>query len=144
MFNLRNGIYKYIGEGSSREVYDLNNEYVLKVAKNKAGLAQNRSEYKIYKKDNSKLFANILYASDDYNFIIMRKAKKVHDISDVWNYFNVSSKFEFYNLSFIRRLRNKYNLILADLNRPSSWGIIDKKYVIIDYGFTIDVKEKHY
>lgn len=144
MFNIRNGIYKYIGDGSSREVYDLNNGYVLKVAKNSAGLAQNKSEYKIYKKDNSRLFADIVYVSDDYNFVIMRKAKRVHDILEVWDYFNVSSKFEFYNLNFIRRMKFKYNLVLADLNRPSSWGIIDKRYVIIDYGFTNEVKDKHY
>ena len=57
LLNISRGYYKYIGEGSSRIVYDLGNRYVLKVAKNLAGIAQNKSEYKISSYDETNLFA---------------------------------------------------------------------------------------
>lgn len=88
MFNVKQGMYKYIGEGSSRQVFDLNNGYVIKVAKNKAGIAQNRMEYKISANDDTGLFAKVVQASNNYNFIIMRRAIKVSNISHVWKYFN--------------------------------------------------------
>ena len=44
---MRQGNYIYIGSGSSRNVFDLGNGYVMKVAKNIAGIAQNKSEYRI-------------------------------------------------------------------------------------------------
>ena len=88
MFGLRNGRYVYIGSGSSREVYDLENGYVVKVAKNKAGIEQNRAEYYISANDSSGIFAKVIEASSDYGLLIMRKAKKIKDIRFVWNYFN--------------------------------------------------------
>lgn len=42
MFNERRMFCKYIGSGSSRNVFDLGNGYVMKVAKNLAGIAQNK------------------------------------------------------------------------------------------------------
>ena len=144
MVNLRRGKYRYIGGGSSREVYDLNNGYVVKVAKNRAGIEQNKTEYRIYSKDNTGIFAKIVQVSDNYEYVVMKKARKVKRIEEVWKYFNVSNKMEFYNVGEIERLRNKYNLILADINRVSSWGIINGNLVIIDYGFTQAVKRKYY
>ena len=84
MFGLRNGRYVYIGSGSSREVYDLENGYVVKVAKNKAGIEQNRAEYYISANDSSGIFAKVIEASNDYGLLIMRKAKKIKDIRFVW------------------------------------------------------------
>lgn len=39
---------KLIGSGHKRNVYDLGNGYVLKVAKSKAGLQSNKTEYFLY------------------------------------------------------------------------------------------------
>ena len=51
---------------------------------------------------------------------------------------------EFFNLPELKKLKSNYNLLLNDLNKKSSWGIIDGKPVIIDYGFTKRIKERYY
>lgn len=144
MLNIRRGLYKYIGKGSGRIVFDMRNGYVVKLAKNRAGIEQNKVEYNISNNDNSNIFAKVLYASDNYNYIIMRKAEKIYNMSYVRMYFNVKNEREFFNLYPLQKIKNKYNLILGDLNRESSWGIIDNQVVIIDYGFTKKVKEQYY
>jgi hypothetical protein len=47
---------KVIGSGRTRVVYDLGNGYVLKVAKNKAGVSSNKNEFLLF---HSKEFAPI-------------------------------------------------------------------------------------
>ena len=74
----------------------------------------------------------------------MRRARKVKDILDVWDYFNVTSKNEFLDLPELNRLKIKYNVLLNDLNKKTSWGTISGRPVIIDYGFTKRVKERYY
>ena len=63
MLNVERGTCKYLGEGSSRKVYDLNNGHVVKIAKNMAGVEQNRMEYKISEEDNSEILARVVQAS---------------------------------------------------------------------------------
>ncbi len=144
MFNIKRGAYKYLGEGSSRKVFDLNNGYVVKIAKNMAGVEQNRIEYIISEDNRSNLLARVVQASNNYDFIIMRRARKVKDILDVWDYFNVTNKNEFLDLPELKRLKTNYNLLLNDLNKKTSWGMIGRRPVIIDYGFTKRVKERYY
>lgn len=144
MFDIARGYYRYIGSGSSREVFDLGNGYVIKVAKNEAGIAQNKSEYKISISDNSKLFAKVIQVSKDFSLLIMEKAKKLNDISYVWEYFDVKNKKELFNSEQIQNIKKNYNLLLGDFNRESNWGILKGRPVIIDYGFTREVKAKYY
>lgn len=144
MQGIRQGKYKYIGDGSGRVVFDMKNGYVVKVAKNMAGIAQNKAEYKISKNDNSRIFAEVVQASNDYYFIIMKKAEKVNNMYYVWLYFNAWNERDFLRRYEIQEVRNKYNLLLGDLKKKSSWGIVDGKAVIIDYGFTKEVRDKYY
>ena len=74
----------------------------------------------------------------------MRKGDKVNSISQVWKYFNVKNKYQFLNLYEIRSISKKYTLVLSDLNKESSWGIIDGRLQIIDYGYTRVVKDRYY
>ena len=143
-FNLRRGHYKHIGSGSSRDVFDLDNGYVIKVAKNRAGIAQNESEYNISYRDNSDLFAKVIEVSNNFKFLIMEKAGKVYYISDVLEYFKVRSKRQLLNLKELQEIKRNYNLLLADLKKKSSWGMINGKPVIIDYGFTREVHDRYY
>jgi len=99
--NVRDGAYKSIGSGSGRRVFDLENGYVVKVAKNKKGFAQNEAEYQISSASNSALFAKVLQISEDYRMLIMQKAEKIKHISEVWEYFNVKSNRELYNVGEI-------------------------------------------
>ena len=144
MFRIRNGMYRYIGSGSSRKVYDLRNGYVVKVAKNEAGIEQNRAEYYISRNDFSGIFAKVINVSNDYSMLIMKKAKKVKDIRIIWNYFNAENNYEFYQSRKMQEIKSKYNLLLGDFEKVSSWGMINGRPVIIDYGFTEYVERNYY
>lgn len=144
MLNMRRVRYRYIGSGSSRKVFDLGNGYVVKVAKNNAGIAQNKMEYRISLTDSSNLFAKVIQASDDFYAIVMQKADKIYDFSYVCNYFNVESIRDVINLKKFQNIHYRYNLLLNDLCRTSSWGIINGKPIIIDYGFTKEIRERYY
>lgn len=70
---------KRISSGSSRIVYQIDNEKVLKLAKNKKGLAQNEVEH-TYSNDPyiSDIFAEVLDAdTDNFLWIEMELARKV-------------------------------------------------------------------
>ncbi|MEA4823656.1 MAG: hypothetical protein VB111_06035 [Clostridiaceae bacterium] len=142
--NIRNRLYNFIGSGSGRCVFDIGNGYVVKVAKNRKGLAQNEVEIEISSVDRSGLFAKILQYSEDSNFLIMQKAEKIESMSEVWAYFGVKRSSEFYRLDVLRTIADKHNLLLRDLGRPVNWGKINDKPVIIDYGFTRNVMKKYY
>ena len=142
--NIKRGYYRYIGSGSGRKVFDLENGYVVKVAKNKAGIAQNKSEYKISSIDNSDLFAKVTQASNDFELLIMQKADNIYNISYVWKYFNVTSKRQLFKSKELQNIKRRYDLLLGDFARRSSWGMINGRPVIIDYGFTREVKERYY
>ena len=144
MLNITRGYYRYIGSGSGRQVFDLGNGYVIKVAKNRAGIAQNKAEYKISDNDNSDLFAKVIQASNDHSLLIMQKANKINNILYVFRYFNVTSKRELLNSKELQNIKSNYNLVLSDFDRTSSWGMINGRPVIIDYGFTRDVVERYY
>ena len=144
IMNIRSGYYRYIGSGSGRQVFDLGNGYVIKVAKNRAGIAQNKVEYKISYIDYSDLFAKVVEVSNDFTLLIMQKAYKIYSISYVWKYFNVTSKRELHNLKKLQNIKRRYDLLLDDFDRASSWGIINGRPVIIDYGFTREVSEMYY
>lgn len=144
MMNIQQGYYKYIGSGSSRQVFDLRNGYVIKVAINSAGILQNQSEYRISCKDKSGLFAKVVRVSNDFRILIMEKAEKIYNISRVYEYFNVKSKEELFNLEELKNIFKENNLLTGDLNRESNWGVINGRPVIIDYGFTREVCRRYY
>lgn len=143
-YNLREGMYRYIGSGSGRRVFDLENGYVVKVEKNRKGIAQNQVEYEIALADQTNIFAKIPNASMDYRFLIMEKAERMRNFSYIFMYFNVRNYRELFYLEPIRYNLNKYNLVPQDLARITSWGIINGRPVIIDYGFTYSVRRRYY
>lgn len=144
ILNIRLGYYRYIGSGSGRQVYDMGNGYVVKIAKNEAGIAQNKSEYNISTNDYSNLFAKVVKVSNNFNLLIMEKAEKINNISYVWDYFDVTNKRELFNIKELQNIKNNYNLLLGDFGKKSSWGTINGRPVIIDYGFTKEVEKKYY
>lgn len=144
MQGIKLGKYKFIGKGSGRFVFDMNNGYVVKVAKNLAGREQNKVEYKISQDDETGMFAKVIQSFDDYNFIIMEKADKIYNMDYVWRYFNVNNERDFSMLYQIKQIRSRYNLLMGDLRKKSSWGIVDGRVVLIDYGFTRKVRDRYY
>jgi len=142
--NINRGKYRYLGKGSGRIVYDMGNGLVIKAAKNRKGIAQNIEEYSIALVDDSGLFARVLTVSDDYHFLIMDKAERIKDISQVWKYFHVNSNKELYQVNEIRDLSEKYNLLIWDFGRAVNWGQINGRPMIIDFGFTRQVRRRYY
>ncbi|MDP4143797.1 MAG: hypothetical protein Q8936_04845 [Bacillota bacterium] len=128
--------FKYIGEGSSRAVYALDNRLVIKVATCKSGYSQCKLENHIFNdvSDNLKdyLCPIIWYRP---GMIVMPRAYPLT---------NVMNREDDVNLSKIGRgkqgykdlryLSKKYNLLFDDIIAPSSWGFLDGKLVLIDYG----------
>ncbi len=144
ILNIRKRNYQYLGSGSGRRVFDLGNGYVVKVAKNRKGVAQNEAEHHISLSDHSGIFAKIIQVSEDYRFLIMEKAVRIRNFSEVRKYFNVKSNRELFQLEEIGSVFHNHNLLLGDLYRTSNWGLINNHPVIIDYGFTRSVKRKYY
>lgn len=67
-----------IGSGSARLVYNVDDKYVIKVSKNKKGLAQNQKECTIGKDGwYDEIIAPIIYCASDYSFLVMKRARKV-------------------------------------------------------------------
>lgn len=142
--NINRGAYKSIGKGSGRIVYDLGNGKVVKVARNIKGIAQNEVEYRIALIDDSGLFANVTNVSEGFRFLVMDKANSIKDISFVWDHFNVKNNQELYQIQKLKDISLKYNLLLLDLGRAANWGQINGKPIIIDYGFTRQVRKRFY
>ncbi len=140
VINIRQKKYSLIGYGTGRVVYDLGNGYVVKVAKNKKGIAQNKAENQIYSMNDTEYFAKILAVSEDFRFLIMEKAERISSISVVWRHFQVRNNRELFRLSIFQKFVTQYHLIMGDLYRRSSWGIVNGKLVIIDYGFTKETR----
>ena len=138
--NIEQEKYKRIGSGSGRYVYDLNNGYVIKAAKNRKGIAQNKAEHEIASKNNTRYFARIAAVSEDYELLIMEKAEKIKSFSEVWDYYKVKNNRELFQIEDLRNMIQNNGLLTVDLQRHTSWGIIKGKPVLIDYGFTREVR----
>ncbi len=142
--NIHNNILSSLGAGSGRQVYDLGNGYVVKVAKNKRGLAQNKAEYAIASVDHTDFFAKVPQVSENFGYLIMERAEKISKISEVWTYYKVKSNKQLFRLEGLKGISSTYHLMLPDLCRPANWGRIRGRPVIIDYGFTQNVRKKYY
>ncbi len=134
--NIKAKKYPRLGSGSGRTVYDLGNSYVVKVAKNRKGIEQNKAEYQISKADHSNIFAEVLALSECSSYLVMEKAQRISSFAQVWNYYHVQNNKQLFSQEEFRKLLVQFDLLTADLYRLSSWGIVNGRPVIIDYGFT--------
>lgn len=142
--NIENKKYQLIGMGSGRYVYDLGNGYVVKMARNKRGLLQNKAEYQIASANHSRILARIQAVSDDFHYLIMEKADKIREISEVLQYYEVHNFRELFRLEDFKEFTKKNELVLVDLRRLNSWGMVKGKPVIIDFGFTREVSKYYH
>ena len=141
---IRSGKYRLIGSGSSRRVYDLNNGYVIKVAKDIRGVFQNQTENTTYLAQNSNFFAPVVAISEDYKLLIMPKARKIKYIDTVCKYYNVKSIRSLIMLDTLNDDITRNSLGKSDLTRVSSWGLINDVPLLIDYGLTHSIFKKYY
>jgi hypothetical protein len=170
-----------ISSGSSRIVYKIDDEKVLKLARNKKGLAQNEVEItqgnEGYLED---VVANVFDAHPDDLWVEMELARKLKTadfrritgfhwkdfVAAVHNYGNqsgnngrntfdmgvdaniVEAMWEDEFVYGIFTYIGNYGIPSGDLEKMNSYGVVTRNgsdhIVIIDFGFTQEVKDTHY
>lgn len=163
---------KRISSGSGRIVYGIDDTKVLKLARNEKGIAQNEVEGDWYVNDIFEdIIAGVIERDENYRWIVSKRATKV-TMSEFRHITGVDLKYFFrYVLSMstppheaphtmdkdvINKLDNLYfaqelidlirstNLSTGDMDRLSTYGKINNKLVLVDYGLTPHVYHTHY
>ena len=162
--------YKQLGCGSSRCVYLISSKWVLKVAQNRKGYAQNEAELDVVTNPKSKpIFAKIQDAAPDYSWLLSELVRPLkgsqefeqltgidwYDAEQVMGGFEADMKRmvkkyrgSVKRLEFIKALTalmGLHNLLSGDTASIDHWGkTADGRVVILDYGFTGAVHQQHY
>lgn len=150
--------FKMIGKGTGRYVYDINNIFVLKLAKNNKGIEQNKTEINISKSGKyNDIIANIVEYDDNGLYLIQQKAYRIteQNFKDITGlqfqgflyYLRHNIKWDGSNLTFynkVNSLINTFQLDRFDIANENSWGIINDNVVIVDYGLDMDTARKLY
>jgi hypothetical protein len=159
---------KRLSSGSSRIVFVLPDNTVLKLAKNKRGLKQNEAESN--SKMKSKFLNKILAVAKNFAWINTRFLDKIkekdfekmtginfkdfgeaikyglQDVSDNDKIkpknFDKVCKSEIYQE--LERLGKRFKLMPGDIARISSWGTINGIPILIDAGLTKEIFDKYY
>jgi len=129
--------YKYLGEGISRQVYAIDENYVVKISKNRDGIYQNRIENYVYNnvdKDLKKYLCPIVCFNP--NRIIMRRAIPIYKRGEnKWiDLQKIRPEESSYN--DLNKLAAKFMLEYEDVISATSWGVYNNENVLIDYGCT--------
>lgn len=131
---------KYIDSGSSRMVYRISPNRVIKIAQDGyyttpgAGRAQNQREVEVTEKyGHTKLFANVTYYHNNYLWIIARYAKGYE--AD-----------EYDEEDFVQKHKEELNKFgIGDLeDNPFNFGVINNRLVVLDYGFSEEIGRQFY
>lgn len=162
-----------IGQGSSRMVFKVDNEKVLKFAKNKKGIAQNivESDYSLQAMD---IIARVFETDEEeYFWVEMELAKKLTPkrfeklvgmslqnigsyLTARWYYMKGETKrpdipqevfdHEFYGQ--LETLMVNYEVVPGDLSRISSYGEVlrngKQTVVLVDFGLNSSVSYEYY
>lgn len=156
-----NSHLRFIGEGSARSVYLLSSRFVLKAARNHAGLGQNEAEIDVFTNPKTKpIIAKIASFDPHYKWLV---SELVRPLDEAGFYQLTSVRFESFIEEIDKALDNDDNtsknkmvtatvdtinqnsLMVADLDHVGHWGKTnDGRVVLLDYGFTRDVMQKHY
>lgn len=143
--------FSLIGKGSARMVYLIGDKYVLKLAKNKKGIFQNKKEIEIQEsKKYNDIISNIIEYDENGYYIISEKADKLteeifEDLTKLQSesffyYLRFDKKQDGKNKKFydkVNSLIKEFKLDRFDITDLSSQGVINNKPVIIDYGLDI-------
>ena len=160
-----------IASGSARIVYEIDDKKVLKLAKNAKGLAQNEAEGDWYVNESyGDIIAKVLERDENYRWIVSERAKKITpnefksivgvDFKDFYEYIvYIVGKDRYYTepsqeikdkleddefASEVADFIGSTDASTGDLQRISTYGKIDDRVVIIDYGLTMEIFKKYY
>lgn len=127
--------YIYLGEGAGRRVFAINEDLVIKVAKGKFGILQNKIENYVYttaSKRHKRYLCPVMWYKPW--MVVMKKALP---LSSDKEYFDSLKEFCQDKIFYrdILALTRIHHLSPKDIRAKSSWGLIeDDNKVLIDYG----------
>jgi len=160
---------KRLSSGSSRMVFETSDGYIVKLAKNEKGLAQNGVESSPSMR--SKHVNGAIESDAEDIWIMAEKADKLsveefEDLTDIsFDDFSQAIMYDLRNLSKstsskkpknfdeisknefykdIHRVGSKYNLIPGDLSRISSFKKIKDRVVLVDSGLSREIYDEFY
>jgi hypothetical protein len=159
--------YKYIGKGSGRKVFVLNDKYVLKYAYNEKGLAQNEVETdKYFSAYEPALFARV-YSGENKKIIIMQRGEKItrrifkekfgFSFLDLSKY--ITERYSYWKLhtdittnkKLLAFIENKFEQHVAnmdlhpqDFKSINAWKLICGKICLVDFGLTKNIFKELY
>ena len=150
--------YKLINKGTGRYVYNINNEYVLKLAKNNKGIEQNKTEISVSNSGKyNDITANIVEYDTNGLYLIQQKAYRVteQNFKDITGlqldgflyYLRHNIKWDGSNVKFYNKVNSlvkDFSLDRFDITSEDSWGIINNNVVIVDYGLDLNTARKLY
>lgn len=156
--------WKKLGEGSSRVIFQMSDSLIIKIAFNDAGLEQNKSEMSM----RADCLNNVLVADTEGKWLVMRFTDSMTE-DDFKNYTGfgfktfMSGLFYQWNNEYhdgkpkefgeikehplfieLSKLVEKKGLQIGDISKTSSWGMLDGKPLLRDFGLTKDVFSEHY
>lgn len=165
---------KKLGSGSSRIVYLVNNDFVIKLANGNRGNGQNKSEVMAVWCGDPKYYTEIYDYASDYSWLFVEMAYPIKakdfekyfgfSLSELYDalaysfhFFKTPNDKEEYDDSAYRKLRknswfkglekmiNACGLEPGDIGKPNSWGITkNNKIVLLDYGLSDTVFNTYY
>jgi hypothetical protein len=130
-----------LGAGSARRVYDLQDGFVLKVAKNKRGINECANEAYIYENiilKYKEFLCPVIQHQEKY--IIMPKITTYTELLVFKEITHKQFDNEIMKLEYVQELIDylitKYDIDEFDLAYSFNWGIYKEKTVLLDYGNT--------
>jgi hypothetical protein len=158
--------WKFLGEGSSRTVFQINDELIIKIAHAPKGIAQNMVEMR--PEVQTECVNNAVVADAKGKWIIFRTTKKLSkdDFKKIVGFgFEAFMNALFYAMNnesdknkpkdydeikhnklflCLANLVFENQLLVGDIDKPSSWGLLDGKPVLRDAGLDKETFKKFY
>ena len=145
----------HIGSGVGRDVYKLNPNQVIKVARCDLGYSQNASECDVFDTYGGLgLFNEITRSSKCYLWVIQPLAEPLksndddfHNIVDLVQHIEQSKEYSTDDMflhklyDFLVRTEWKY---LQDIRKHDSWGRVNGELKLIDYGMNNEAYEDYF
>jgi hypothetical protein len=161
--------FKRLASGSSRVIFEYNQDLVIKLAKNQKGIEQNAIENDGFIQSNhNSIVTNVIDSDPNDIWLLVQRAMKISPskfkqltgidfklfgeyimfklsnkpISQIPEYLKILKDNEF--IEDVLELMVNFNMPPGDITRISSWGEVNGKAVLTDYGLTQDIYSTYY
>jgi hypothetical protein len=162
-------MFPRLTSGSARVIFDYNPGYVLKLAKNEKGIAQNSTEADGFLQQNyDHLITKVIDEDPENKWLVVEKATRASQ-ADFMRTFGTTrdnlcaylkmklqygkpiEKQEWFDklndnetAQDILEMMVNYGMPPGDFCRQNSWGVVNGRLVLVDYGLTESILHEHY